>query len=107
MTALWMFYFFYLFNALGYVCGGPLPNQVLLSRWFERLAARRWDSLTRDRMGGSLVLKLAPRWLNGNSDGKGAAWLGLLMIVVALPLVYFVQGQARKTDAGRQGGSRR
>src|SRR5688572_16334946 len=22
------FYFFYLFNALGYVCGGPLPNQV-------------------------------------------------------------------------------
>src|SRR5260370_28807824 len=28
------FYFFYVFNALGYVCGGPLPNQVLLSRWF-------------------------------------------------------------------------
>ena len=22
---LWMFYFFYLFNALGYVFGGPLP----------------------------------------------------------------------------------
>jgi MFS family permease len=30
-----MFYFFYFFNALGYVCGGPLPNQVLLTRWFE------------------------------------------------------------------------
>ena len=29
------FYVFYLFNALGYVCGGPLPNQVLLSRWFD------------------------------------------------------------------------
>src|SRR6266849_4959019 len=29
-----LFYLFYLFNALGYVCGGPLPNQVLLSRWF-------------------------------------------------------------------------
>src|SRR5262245_8881272 len=25
MSALWMFYLFYLFNALGYVCGGPLP----------------------------------------------------------------------------------
>ena len=23
-------------NALGYVAGGPLPNQVMLSRWFER-----------------------------------------------------------------------
>ena len=30
------FYFFYAFNALGYVCGGPLPNQVLLSRWFDK-----------------------------------------------------------------------
>src|SRR5260221_8486152 len=35
MTSLWMFYTFYLLNALGYVCGGPLPNQVLLSRWFD------------------------------------------------------------------------
>src|SRR5262249_49116218 len=36
MSALWMFYFFYILNALGYVCGGPLPNQVLLSRWFDK-----------------------------------------------------------------------
>src|SRR5215218_3236910 len=33
VSSLWMFYFFYMFNALGYVAGGPLPNQVLLSRW--------------------------------------------------------------------------
>lgn len=36
MSALWMFYAFYLINALGYVCGGPLPNQILLSQWFDR-----------------------------------------------------------------------
>src|ERR1041384_4912964 len=35
-SAVSAFYFFYFFNALGYVCGGPLPNQVLLSRWFDR-----------------------------------------------------------------------
>src|SRR5713101_7433416 len=35
-SAAWVFYLFYFFNALGYVCGGPLPNQVLLSRWFEK-----------------------------------------------------------------------
>ena len=35
MSALWMFYVFYIFNAVGYVCGGPLPNQVLLSGWFD------------------------------------------------------------------------
>src|SRR4030042_5611658 len=34
VTSLWQYYFFYLFNALGYICGGPLPNQVLISRWF-------------------------------------------------------------------------
>jgi hypothetical protein len=31
-----MFYFFYILNALGFVCGGPLPNQVLLSECFEK-----------------------------------------------------------------------
>src|SRR3989441_11941472 len=36
ISTLGMFYFFYLFNALGYVCGGPLPNQVVLSRWFVK-----------------------------------------------------------------------
>src|SRR5262249_13620548 len=33
ISAVWAFYLLYFFNALGYVCGGPLPNQVLLSRW--------------------------------------------------------------------------
>ena len=35
-TTMSAFYLFYAFNALGYVCGGPLPNQVLLSRWFDK-----------------------------------------------------------------------
>ena len=46
VTSLGAFYFFYTFNALGYVFGGPLPNQVLLSRWFDKAAARRWGSRT-------------------------------------------------------------
>src|SRR5246127_3543459 len=36
VTSLGMVYVFYLFNALGYVCGGPLPVQVLLSRRFVK-----------------------------------------------------------------------
>jgi MFS family permease len=36
VTSFAAFYLFYGFNALGYLCGGPLPNQVLLSRWFDR-----------------------------------------------------------------------
>ena len=38
-----MFYTFYIFNAIGYVFGGPLPCQVLISRWFEKIVERRWE----------------------------------------------------------------
>lgn len=31
ISTLGMFYLFYVFNALGYVLAGPIPNQVLLS----------------------------------------------------------------------------
>ena len=53
-SSLGMFYFFYFFNALGYVCGGPLPNQVLLTG-VVRSIARKGDGirLPRDRHRGS------------------------------------------------------
>src|SRR5258708_2632687 len=35
-SSLGMFYFFYLFNALGHVCGGPLPDPVRPTRSFHR-----------------------------------------------------------------------
>ncbi len=57
------FYFFYLFNALGYVCGGPLPNQVLLSRWFTRARGRAMGiAYVGIGLGGALVPFLAV-WL--------------------------------------------
>jgi hypothetical protein len=31
-----LFYLFYIFNAPGYIRGGPLPCQVLISRWFDK-----------------------------------------------------------------------
>src|SRR2546427_1660560 len=34
------FYLFYLFNALGHVCGGPLPNHGFLSRWVTAAPGR-------------------------------------------------------------------
>lgn len=35
-----MLYAFFFLNALGYLCAGPLPNQVILSHWFTRLRGR-------------------------------------------------------------------
>src|SRR5712675_289170 len=56
------FYFFYLFNAVGYVCGGPLPNQVLLSRWFTAARGRAMGfAYLGIGVGGALVPLLSVR----------------------------------------------
>jgi MFS family permease len=92
VSALWMFYLFYLCNALGYVCGGPLPNQVLLSRWFDKSRGKAMGfAYLGIGIGGALVPLLAHH-LAGAFGWRGAlAALGVLMILVALPLAWFVR----------------
>jgi sugar phosphate permease len=91
-TTLGAFYFFYAFNALGYVCGGPLPNQVLLSRWFDKGRGKAMGiAYLGIGVGGALVPLLAFA-LTQRVGWRGALWwLGVLMIVVALPVAWFVR----------------
>ena len=86
------FYLFYLFNALGNVCGGPLPNQVLLSRWFTAARGRAMGfAYLGIGLGGALVPFLAV-WLTRAVGWQGALQvLGGLIIVVALPLALLVR----------------
>lgn len=92
MTALWMFYLFYIFNALGYVCGGPLPNQVLLSRWFDKARGKAMGfAYLGIGVGGYLVLKLSPRLVEAFGWRGALQVLGILIVLVALPLAYFVR----------------
>jgi sugar phosphate permease len=101
MSALWMFYLFYLFNALGYVCGGPLPNQILLSRWFDKSRGKAMGfAYVGIGIGGAVVPHLS-RFLNDSFGWRGGLrGLGILMIVLALPMAYFVkespEGQTEK-----------
>lgn len=92
MTALWMFYLFYLFNALGYVCAGPLPNQVLLTRWFDKARGRAMGfAYLGIGLGGALVPLLSV-WLVQTFNWHNALRiLGVLIILIALPLAYFVK----------------
>ena len=96
MSALWMFYLFYLFNALGYVCGGPLPNQVLLSRWFDKARGKAMGfAYLGIGVGGALV-PLVSNWLTNEFGWRGSLRvLGVLMIVLALPMAYFVKDAPR------------
>ncbi|MEX1241723.1 MAG: MFS transporter [Cyclobacteriaceae bacterium] len=92
MTSLWQFYLFYLFNALGYLFGGPLPNQVLVSRWFDKSRGKVMGiAYLGIGIGGMLVPQIA-KALNMSFGWRGGLMcLGLLMIAVAFPMAWFVK----------------
>jgi sugar phosphate permease len=99
------FYFFYLFNALGYVCGGPLPNQVLLARWFDAARGKAMGiAYLGIGVGGALV-PLAANALTQTVGWRGALrWLGVLMIVIALPAAFLVREppESAAADSGEK-----
>jgi sugar phosphate permease len=103
MTSLWMFYAFYLLNALGYVCGGPLPNQVLLSRWFDKNRGKAMGfAYLGIGIGGYLVLKLSPRLVDAFGWRGALQVLGILIVALALPMAYFVRDEP-EASAGNTG----
>jgi sugar phosphate permease len=92
MSALWMFYAFYLLNALGYVCGGPLPNQVLLSRWFSQGRGKAMGFAYLGIGIGGAVVPWITYWLVQTWGWRGALRaLGLLVVVLAGPMAYFTR----------------
>src|SRR5436305_5532181 len=92
ISTLGMFYFFYLFNALGYVCGGPLPNQVLLSRGFDRARGKAMGFAYLGIGAGGAAAPLIANWLTSRVGWPAALrLLGLLMIAVAFPLAFFIR----------------
>lgn len=92
MTSLWQFYLFYLFNALGYMCGGPLPNQVLIARWFDKARGKAMGiAYIGIGVGGMLVPQIA-RGLTANYGWRDALMiLGIIMVAVAFPMAWFVK----------------
>jgi sugar phosphate permease len=102
ISTLGMFYFFYLFNALGYVCGGPLPNQVLLSRWFDKARGKAMGiAYLGIGIGGAIVPLLANRLTESLGWQKALMTLGVLMVLIAFPTAFFVkEGPAAPTKAG-------
>ena len=107
MHSLWQFYSFYLLMALGYMCGGPLPNQVLTSRWFNKSRGKAMGiAYLGIGIGGMFVPQIA-KWLNMQMDWRSSlVVLGIFMIAVAFPMAWFVKenpavGTVAKTDEPR------
>ncbi len=103
-TTLLAFYTFYLMNALGYVTGGPLPNQVMLSRWFDAGRGKAMGiAYLGIGVGGALVPLLAHALTEALGWRTALRVLGVLMIAIAFPFAFFVREP--KADGGRAAAS--
>ncbi len=94
-----LFYLFYIFNALGYVCGGPLPCQVLISRWFDKNRGKAMGiAYLGIGAGGAVVPLMAAGLEKYYGWHTSLAILGIMVIVIAFPMVFFIRGaSATKT----------
>jgi MFS family permease len=92
VTTLGMFYFFYFFNALGYVCGGPLPNQVLLTRWFKKSRGKAMGiAYFGIGLGGAVVPWISHFLVLHFGWRVALRSLGFLVVVIAFPLAFLVK----------------
>ena len=104
-SAVWAFYFFYFFNALGYVCGGPLPCQVLVSRWFDRTRGKAMGIAYLGIGIGGAAVPLLSHWLTDLFGWRGSLQaVGVLIVLIALPMAFFVR--EAPADTHRAGLSR-
>jgi len=92
VTTIGFFYACYMLNALGNVCGGPLPNQVLLARWFDRNRGRAMGfAYLGIGIGGTLVPLIATALITMFGWRAALQILGVLMVAIAFPAAWFVR----------------
>lgn len=108
-SSLEMFYLFYVFNALGYVFGGPLPCQVLISKWFNKNRGKAMGiAYLGIGAGGALAPLLAARLEQRYDWHLALAILGILGFLMVFIFSYFIKDKRempvpaveRKVDGG-------
>lgn len=98
-SSLEMFYLFYIFNALGYVMGGPLPCQVLISRWFNKNRGKAMGIAYLGIGAGGAVAPLLAANLESSYDWHYAlAILGVIGFLIIFPISYFIKDNPSKNE---------
>jgi sugar phosphate permease len=96
ISTLGMFYFFYILNALGYVCGGPLPNQVLLSRRFQKSRGKAMGfAYLGIGLGGAVVPWISHTLVQHFGWQAALRGLGLLILLIAFPAAFLTKDTPR------------
>ncbi len=97
MNNLGMFYFFYILNAMGYVFGGPLPCQVLISRWFEKNRGKAMGIAYLGIGTGGAIVPLISTTLEKNLGWHLAlTMIGVMVILFSFPLAFFLKESPHK-----------
>lgn len=95
-----LFYLFYIFNALGYVFGGPLPCQVLISRWFDKNRGKAMGIAYLGIGTGGAVVPLISAGLESYFGWHLALMsLGILVFVIAFPMAFFIKDPSKGRNA--------
>lgn len=99
-SSLEMFYLFYVFNALGYVFAGPLPSQVLISRWFDKNRGKAMGiAYLGIGTGGAVVPILAAQLVNRYDWHIALAILGAIGFLLVFGVAFFIKDNAHKTKS--------
>lgn len=99
-SSLEMFYVFYVFNALGYVFAGPLPSQVLISRWFDKNRGKAMGiAYLGIGAGGAVVPILAAQLVSMYDWNTALAILGGIGFVLIFGVAFFIRDNAHKQSA--------
>ncbi len=104
MNNLSMFYFFYILNALGYVFGGPLPCQVIISRWFTKNRGKAMGiAYLGIGTGGALVPLISAALEKNLGWHLALTSIGVIVILLSFPMAFFlkeapVQNEVRKIN---------
>jgi MFS family permease len=100
MKSLPMFYMFYILVALGYVFGGPLPCQVLISRWFTSNRGKAMGiAYLGIGTGGFLVPLIAAALQQRFGWNLALMVLGFLVVLIAVPLALFIKDSPMGSNA--------
>jgi MFS family permease len=91
MTRLWHYYVLCVTEVIGYVLTGPIPNQVLISKWFR---VRRGRAMGYAYLGLGLGGAISPLLINAliQSFGWRHAFqiIGALILIVLFPVAQWV-----------------
>jgi MFS family permease len=91
MTRLWQYYALCITEVVGYVLTGPIPNQVLISNWFQ---VRRGRAMGYAYLGLGLGGAISPLLINAliQSFGWRHAFqiIGILILIVLFPVAQWV-----------------